>query len=368
VADGQTLWTERFDDNFTDIFAVQDRVSEKVAGLLAVKLTEQEQMRLTKRDTDNTQAYELYLKGNYSSGTEEKLKNNIEFFQRAIKLDPGYAMAYAGLADSYMKLGGPRGFLGPRETFPKAKEALMKALEIDETLAEGHELLGTYKLFYEWDWAGAEREFKRAIQLDPNNSGAHERYGSYLQSMGRFDEALVERKLAQKLDPINPAVIASVGQTLFLARRYDEAMEQYRKALELNPNYSWGHVALADAYVRKGMYEEAIAEVNKALSLEGNTSAIALLGNVYALAGRHEEARKLLGQLEVLSKQKYVPPFFIAAIYIGLGEKDRAFEWLEKAYQEHHPHLVNLKVQPVFDPIRSDPRFADLLRRMGLSS
>jgi tetratricopeptide (TPR) repeat protein len=184
--------------------------------------------------------------------------------------------------------------------------------------------------------------------------------------MGRFDEALVERKLAQKLDPINPAVIASVGQTLFLARRYDEAMEQYRKALELNPNYSWGHVALADAYVRKGMYEEAIAEVNKALSLEGNTSAIALLGYTYALAGKHDEARKLLGQLEELSNRKYVPPFFFAAIYIGLGEKDGAFEWLEKAYQERHPHLVQLKVQPVYDPLRSDPRFADLMRRVGI--
>ncbi|HEX9421762.1 MAG TPA: tetratricopeptide repeat protein [Pyrinomonadaceae bacterium] len=366
VADGQTLWTERFDDNFTDIFAVQDRVSEKVAGLLTLRLTEQEQRLLTKRNTDNPQAYELYLKGNNSSGREERLKRSIEFYERAIKLDPGYAMAYAGVADSYMKLGGTRGFLAPHETFPKAKEAVMKALEIDETLAEGHALLATYKLNYEWDWSGAEREFKRAIQLDPNNGGAHERYGSYLQNMGRFDESLAEKKLAQKIDPINPAVIANVGGTLLFARRYDEAIEHYRAALELNPNYSWGHVALADAYVRKGMYEEAISEINKALSVEGNTSTIALLGNVYALAGRHDEARKLLGQLEELSKRKYVPPFFIAAIYIGLGEKDRAFEWLEKAYQERHPHLVNLKVQPVFDPIRSDPRFANLLQRVGL--
>lgn len=368
VADGQTLWTDHFDENFTDIFAVQDRVSEKVVGLLAVRLTEQEQMLLTKRNTDSAQAYELYLKGNHSSATEERLKKNIEFFQRAIKLDPGYALAYAGLADSYMKLGGPHGYYAPRETFPKAKETLLKALEIDETLTEGHELLGTYKLFYEWDWAGAEREFRRAIQLDPNNGGAHERYGSYLQSMGRFDESLAEKKLAQKSDPINPVFIANVGGTLLFARRYDEAIELYRAALELNPNYLWAHVALADTYVRKGMYEEAITEINKALSVEGNTSTIALLGNAYALAGRHDEARKLLGQLEALAKRKYVPPFFIATIYIGLGEKNQAFDWLEKAYQERHPHLVQLKVQPVYDPIRSDPRFANLVRRVGLPS
>ena len=159
-----------------------------------------------------------------------------------------------------------------------------------------------------------------------------------------------------------------MGHTLFLARRYDEAMEQYRKAVELNPNYSWGNVALADVYVRKAMYEEAITAVNKALSIEGNTSTIALLGNIYALAGRHDEARRLLVQLEELSKRKYVPPFFIATIYIGLGQKDRAFDLLEKAYQQHHPHLVYLKVQPVYDPLRSDPRFDNLLRRVGLTS
>jgi tetratricopeptide (TPR) repeat protein len=184
--------------------------------------------------------------------------------------------------------------------------------------------------------------------------------------MGRFDESLAEKKLAQKLDPINPAVIANVGATLFLARRYDEAIEQYRKALELNPKYSWAHISIAEAYAQKGMYDAAITEVNRALSLDVNTRAIAILGYAYALAGRRDEARKVLGQLEELSKRKYVPSFFITIIYIGLGEKDRAFDWLEKAYQERHPHLVNLKVQPVYDPLRADPRFADLVRRVGL--
>lgn len=368
VTDGQVLWTQSFDENFIDIFTVQDRLSEKVVGLLAIKLTEHEQMLLTKRYTDNPQAYEFFLKGNYSSGTEERLKKSVEFFQRAIKLDPSYALAYAGLANSYMQLGGGRGFLAPRETFPKAEAALMKALEIDETLAAGHGLLGTYKLNYEWDWPGAEREFKRALELDPNNGEVHERYASYLLTRERFDEAIAERKLAQKFDPINPAVIANVGYTFFLARRYDEAIEHFRQALELNPKYNWGHVWIAEAYIQKGMYEEAITEVNKALSLEGNTRAIAILGYAYALAGRHDEARKVLSQLEELSKRKYVPPFFIATIYMGLGEKDQVFDWLEKAYQERHAHLINLKVQPIYDPIRSDPRFANLLRRVGIPS
>jgi DNA-binding winged helix-turn-helix (wHTH) protein/TolB-like protein/Flp pilus assembly protein TadD len=367
MADGQTLWTERFDENFTDIFALQDRVAEQVAGLLVARLTEQEQMLLAKRNTDNPQAYEFYLKGNYSSGTEERLKKNIEFFQQAIKLDPGYALAYAGLADSYSKLAN-RGFLAPRESSPKAREALMKALEIDETLAEAHAVLATHKLSYEWDWPGAEREFKRAIELEPNNSGVHDRYGSYLQSRGRFDEALAEKKLGQKFDPKNFAVIATVGYTFFIARRYDEAIERYREAVELERNYSWGYVFLAEAYGQKGMYDEALAEVNKALSLAGYTRAIATLGYIYALAGRGDEARKVLGQLEELSKRKYVPAFFIATIHIGLGNKDQAFEWLEKAYQERNPNLVNLKVHPIFDPIRSDPRFANLLRKVGLSS
>jgi DNA-binding winged helix-turn-helix (wHTH) protein/TolB-like protein/Flp pilus assembly protein TadD len=365
VSDGQTIWIERFDDNFTDIFAVQDRVSEKVAGLLVARLTEQEHTRLTKRDTDNPQAYELYLKGNYSSGREAGLKKNIEFYQQAIELDPGYALAYAGLANTYMQLGNG-GFLPPRETFPKAKEILVKALSVDERLAEGRSLLATYKLFYEWDWSGAEREFKRAIELDPNESGAHERYGTCLVIMGRFDEALVERKLAQKFDPRNPAVVASVGHALFSARRYDEALEYFRKALELNPNYLSGHLWMADVYIQKGMYDEAITEINKSQYGEGNARAISTLGYTYALAGRRDEARKVLDQLKEVSKQKYVSPIFFAIPHLALGEKDQAFEWLEKAYQERHSHLIHLKVQPVYDPLRSDPRFANLLRRVGL--
>jgi DNA-binding winged helix-turn-helix (wHTH) protein/TolB-like protein/Flp pilus assembly protein TadD len=363
VADGQVLWVERFDDNFTDIFAVQDRVSEKVNGLLAVKLTDQERMLLTKRDTDKTAAYELYLKG----GQEQHLEKSLEFFQRAITLDPKYASAYAEIARIYIFLGGTSGFRPPRETLPKAKEALTKALEIDETLAEGHALLATYKLNYEWNWRDAEREFKRALELNPNNSLTRHSYSIYFQTLGRFDEALAERKLAEKFDPLNPNSIANVGWPLFFARRYDEAIEHFRRAIELEPNYVWGHIWIAEAYAEKGMYEEAINEVNKALSLSpGNTRALAVLGYVHALAGRRDEARKVLGQFEEMAKQKYVPPFFFAMIHIGLGEKDQAFEWLEKAYQERHAHLINLKIQPVYDPLRADPRFDNLVRRVGL--
>ena len=370
VADGQTLWTEQFDENFTNIFAVQDRVSEKIVGLLALKLTGQEQTLLTKRYTDNTAAYELYLKGGYfSSRSEDRLQKSIEFFQQAIALDPNYAAAYIGLASAYTTLGGVSGFRPPGENFPKAKTAVMKALEIDETLADAHALLASYKLKYEWNWPEAERELKRALELDPNNAAAHDAYGTYFQSMGRFDEALAERKLAQKFDPVSPSSVANVGYPLYYARRYDEAIGHFQRALELNPDYSWGHLWVGQAYVQKGMYEEAIAEINKAITLSGgNIRALATLGHAFAAAGKRDEAQKVLVELEQLSKQMYVSPYFMAVVYSGLEEKDQAFHSLEQAYQERHAYMVLLKVEPVFDPLRSDPRFAGLMRRVGLPS
>jgi DNA-binding winged helix-turn-helix (wHTH) protein/TolB-like protein/Flp pilus assembly protein TadD len=372
VADGQTLWTEQFDENFTNIFAVQDRVSEKIVGLLALKLTGQEQTLLTKRYTQNSGAYELYLKGGYFStttGQEDRLKKGIEYFKQAIVLDPNYAAAYIGLASAYTTLGGVLGFRPPGENLPKAKAAVMKALEIDETLADAHALLASYKLKYEWNWPEAERELKRALELDPNNAAAHDAYGTYFQSMGRFDEALAERKLAQKFDPVSPSSVANVGYPLYYARRYDEAIGHFQRALELNPNYSWGHLWVGQAYVQKGMYEEAIAEINKAITLSGgNIRALATLGHAFAAAGKRDEAQKVLVELEQLSKQTYVSPYFMAVVYSGLEEKDQAFHRLEQAYQERHAYMVLLKVEPVFDPLRSDPRFAGLMRRVGLPS
>jgi DNA-binding winged helix-turn-helix (wHTH) protein/TolB-like protein/Flp pilus assembly protein TadD len=368
VDDGHTIWTERFDDNFTEIFAVQDRVSEELAGALAVRLSGEQREVLVKRYTNNTQAYELFLKGINSPSTEEGRKKSIEYYQQAINLDPGYALAYSQLARLYMYAGSFQGFLSPQETFPKAEMAARKALELDETLSDAHVMLGLYKMNYEWNWSEAERELKRAIELDPNNDGAHSEYGSYFIKMGRFDEAIALRKRARDLAPPVAPIIANVGSAYYYARQYDEAIKHHQRALELNPRFFRSQLAIGRAHVQVGKYEEGIAEIKKAISFRDETTAIAALGHAYAVAGRHAEARKVIDQLEQLSKRTYVPPYFIAVIYAGLGERDQMFAWLEKAYQERHPFMTLIGVEPVFDRVRSDPRFIDLVRRIGLPS
>ena len=366
VADGQTLWVESFDQNFTNIFAVQDRVSEQVAAVLAVRLSGEQKEILVKRYTNNPQAYEYFLKGVYSSSTEEGRKKSIEYFQQAIDLDPSYALAYAAMANSYMTLGSFPGFLSPQETFPKAEAAVRRALELDETLSDAHLTLGVYKMNYEWNWSEAEREFKRAIELDPNNEGAHSEYGSYFIRRGRFDEGIAMRKRAMNLAPSSAfPTIANLGAAYYFARQYEEAIKHYQRALEVNPRYARSHLAIAHAYVQMGKNEEAITEIKKAISLRDETRNIATLGYAYAVSGKRAEARKVLAEL---AKRKYVSPYFIAAIYTGLGDRDQIFVWLERAYQEHHPNMTQIGVDPVFDPVRSDPRFADLMRRVGLSS
>ena len=370
VADGQTLWTEHFDENFTHIFVVQDRVSEQVAAALAVRLTGEQREMLVKRYTNNPQAYELFLKGLYTSGTQEvRMKKSIEYYQQAINLDPGFAYAYERIANAYIALGS-WGALSPRETFPKAEAAVRKALELDETLSDAHRTLGNYKMNYEWNWSEAEREFKRAIELDPKNDGAHSEYGSYLIRMGRFDEAIAMRILARDLAPPSSfPVIANVFTPYYYARRYDEAIKHCQRALELNPRYSRCHLWIGQAYVQMGKHEAAIAEIKQAVTLsEGHSNPTAALGHAYAVAGKRAEARKVIGELEQLAKQKYVSPYFIAVIYAGLGDRDQTFAWLEKAYQERHQYMTLIGVEPVFDPVRSDPRFANLIRRIGLPS
>jgi DNA-binding winged helix-turn-helix (wHTH) protein/TolB-like protein/Tfp pilus assembly protein PilF len=370
VADGQTLWAEGFDENFTHIFVVQDRVSEQVAAALAVRLTGEQREMLVKRYTNNPQAYELFLKGLYSSGTQEvRMKKSIEYYEQAINLDPGFAYAYERVANAYIALGS-WGALPPRETFPKAEAAVRKALELDETLSDAHRTLGNYKMNYEWNWSEAEREFKRAIELDPKNDGAYSEHGSYLIRMGRFDEAIAMRKRARDLaSPLAFPVIANVFTPYYYARQYDEAIKQCQRALELNPRYPRCHLWIGQAYVQMGKHEAAIAEIKQAVTLsEGNSNPTAALGHAYAVAGKRAEARKVIGELEKLAKRKYVSPYFIAVIYTGLGERDQAFAWLEKAYQERHQYMTLIGVEPLFDPLRSDPRFANLMRRIGLPS
>lgn len=368
VADGRQLWTETFDEKFTDIFAVQDRVSERVVGLLAVKLSGQEQSLLAKRYTDDAEAYDFYLKGRYHLNrlTDDGFMKGRDYFQQAIDKDPNYALAYAGLADAYNALSGWNA-LPPKEGFPKAKAAALKALEMDDQLAEAHTALGNVKLLYDWEWSSAESEFKRAVEINPSHSDTRQMYGYYLSAMGRFDEALAEMRRAQELDPLSLAKIAGIGDVLYQHRYYDLAREQYQKALEMDPNSGFAHWALGNVYVHKGMYEEAIAEYQKAIPLSGNSpDEPASLGYAYALSGKSREARQVIEELKERSKRSYISPTIIASIYTGLGEKDQAFAWLDKAYSGRDFILVFLKVEPMFDGLRSDPRFARLLQRVGL--
>ena len=338
---------------------------------LQAKLSGVEESRVTRRYTENTEAYELYLKGRFFAGgkiTEEGLAKSIQYQQQAIEKDPNFALAYVGLARSYSTLGHVWGFRPPHETFPKGKVALTKALELDETLADAHTALADYYYSYEWNWWAAEQEFKRAIQPNPNDASAHCGYGSYFQSMERFDEAIAERKLCRELDPLSPTATANVGYPYYFARQYDEAIGHYRKALELDPNFTWAYLWIGQANLGKRMYNEGIANINKAIALsdETNVRMKATLGYAYAVSGKHVEAKQIIDELQVQSKQKYVSPYFIAVIYSGLGEKDQAFAWLEKAYQERHPYLTLLKVEPVFDNLLSDIRYTELLRKVGL--
>lgn len=364
------IWTEQYNRKQTDLVSLQSDIARDVAKKLQAKLSGVDESRVTRRYTENAEAYELYLKGRFFAGgqiTEEGLAKSIHYQQQAIEKDPNFALAYVGVARSYMTLGHVWGFLPPHETFPKARVALTKALQIDETLADAHTALADYYYSYEWNWVAAEQEFKRAIELNPNDASAHCGYGSYFQSFERFGEAIAERKLCRELDPISPTATANVGYPYYFARQYDQAIGHYRKALELDPNYAWAYLWIGQAYLGKRMYDEGISNINNAITLsEGNVRMKATLGYAYALTRKRREAQQIIDELQVQSEQKYVSAYFIAVIYSGLEEKDQAFAWLEKAYQERQPYLTLLKVEPVFDNLRLDRRFAELLRKVGL--
>ena len=365
VAKLSQLWGAQFNRKMADIFALQEEIAREISEKLRLQLTGDERKRLTKRATGNKEAYQLYLKGRYwlEKGTPEGFNKAIEYFQQAIAIDPNYALAYSGLADCYTWLPA-LAFLPPKEAYPKAREAALKALQLDDRLAEAHTSLALVKAHHDWDWSGAEKEFQRAIALNPDYAMAHAWYGSTLGMTGRFEESIAEAKRALELDPLSHYVNSFLGQVFYQARQYDQAIEQFRKALELDPNFSFAHSVLGLAYVYKSMYKEGIAELEKAVEIYRSHVSLMFLGRGYALAGRRAEAQKVLDQLNEFSKEKYVPAFRRAEIYVALGEKDKAFEWLQKAYEEHF--IMAIRVEPVYDPLRSDPRFADLLRRMNL--
>jgi TolB-like protein/DNA-binding winged helix-turn-helix (wHTH) protein/Tfp pilus assembly protein PilF len=366
IKDGATLWADKFDERFTDIFAVQDSISEKVAGLLAVKLTGDDRARMAKRYTKNTEAYQLYLMGRYhwNKRTEDGFRKGIEYFNQAIKLDPSYALAYSGSADCYALLSNSSS-LAPREGFPKAKAAAAQALEIDDALAEAHTSLAFVLYQFEYDFADAEREFKRAIELNPNYATAHHWYSDYLLTMGRADEALLEMQTAQQNDPLSLVINAELGEYFLNAGQKDKAIEQLQRTIEMDPNFIRTHQVLGIVYLKTGMHDQAIAEFQRVRQLDDNPRALMRLGHAYAVSGKRSEAQKILEELKAMSRKRYVSPLFIAAIFAALGDNEQAFSWIEKAYEQHE-NISSVNTDEDFSRLRSDPGFRDQLRRLGI--
>ncbi|MCI0349397.1 MAG: tetratricopeptide repeat protein, partial [Acidobacteriales bacterium] len=369
VIDGVSLWADTFDEDFTNILAVQDAISSRVTEALAVKLTSEEKVSLAKHNTTNHQAYQAYVKGRHflTLRTEHGFRKAIESFEQAVAADPGYALAYVGMAEAWT-LVGYYNFSSPAESFVKVQTAVVKALGIDGNLADAQLALATIKVFYEWDFAGAEQAFRRAGTLKPNHDRLHWRYSIFLLAMKRFDEALAEITEARRRDPFHLALTVLEADILHYARRYDQAMAKYREALELDPNNFLVHAQLAEAYEQQGKYEEAMAEHEKALALSGDTpQMISEYKRVFQQSGIRGFWKQ---KIDLLTKAPAGRPnaYAIVATYIKLGEKEQAFAWLEKMYQERQPVLIYLNVDPIYDGLRSDPRFAELLRRTNLET
>jgi tetratricopeptide (TPR) repeat protein len=320
----------------------------------------------------NQAAYEAYLTGRYlwNRRTTESLTNAIQYFQHAIQADPSYAPSYAGLADCYSLLGSaPYTALPPREAFPKAEAAARKALEIDGTLAEAHVSLGYSELVYDRNFPQAEKEFQRALQLRPTYATAHQYYGYYLTAMGRLDEAIAERKQAQELEPASPLLNSALGDAYYQARKFDLTIAQNQKSLVLDPSYAVALINLGRAYEQKKMYAEALQAFQKVLVfVPDDPVLLALVAHDYAVSGQKEKAQAIVAKLEQMSATRYVPSVYVALIYTGLNQKDEAFQWLDKAFDERCEYLVYLPTEPLADPLRSDPRFAPLLHRLGLKA
>lgn len=363
------IWSHQYHGKASNLLSTQADIATDISENLRLQLSGEEKKLLTKHHTDNVEAYQLYLKGRYfwNKRTKEGIEKGISYFRQALDTDPAYALAWSGLADSYIALTFYQ-YAAPREAMPKAKAAAARALEIDESLAEAHITLAHVAANFDWDWAASEKKFKRGIELNPNYSTGHQWYAiHYLTTIGRLDEALAEVKRAQELDPLSPLMNTFVGSTLYFARRYEEAARQCQKALEMEPNFPVTHWHLGLIYEQQGMYEQAISEHRKAIDLSGGSPRlIAALGHALAISGDRKGAIRVIAQLNQLSKHGYVSPLELSAIYVALGQKERAFELLEEAYKERSFHLTYLKVRQDFDPIRNDPRLANLIRRIGL--
>jgi serine/threonine-protein kinase len=370
ISDGYHLWSEQYDRVVSDVFDIQDEITLAIVNALKIELLAGENQAVIKKYTDNAEAYHLYLNGRYywNKMNPDAFRKAIDFFNSAIQTDPGYALAYTGLADSYTGLGDAGlSAISPIEAFSKAKAAVKKALEKDETLAEAHASLGHLKM-HDFDWSGAEQEFKRAIDLNPNYATTYHMSGFNFSLMERHDEAISTVKKALELDPVSLGIITDLGVIYYFARQYDKAIEQYQKALELDPGFIRVYVTLGSSYGQKGMYEQAIDMIQKAIDLSGDRAKIAALGRVYALSGKKAEAHNIIDELKELSKKRYISPYCLALIYASMDEKDSGMEYLNQAYVEHVSELIYLRVDPFLDKLRSDPRFKNLLKRVCLET
>ena len=370
VEDGFELWSEKYDRDLKDIFAIQDEISLAIVDNLKVKLLEKEKEAIVKRYTDDTEAYKLYLKGRYfwNRRYEGGLQKGIEYFQQAIDTDPLYALAYTGIADSYSLLAH-YGFLPPREACPKAKAAAEKALEIDDKIAEAHTSLARIKMHYEWDWKAAEKELKRALELNPNYTTALEWYSLFLMITGRFDDAARQAKRALELNPLSLIINAVLGGIYYFAGKNDEALEQFQKTIEIDQNFSLTYLFQSGSLAAQDRVEEAVESLKKLVFLTaGSPFALGYLGAGFAVAGQKDEAQKIIEQLNELAKKRYVSPFYIAMIHLGLDDKDKMFEYLEKACEARESFLAFTNTWPMFDSLREEPKFMAILKKMGFKT
>jgi len=369
IQDGSSLWAETFDENFTDIFTVQDSISQRVVGALAVRLSTPEREQIGKRYTESREAYQLYQKGRYfwNKRTVDGLLKSIDFLEQAVKKDPNYALAYAGLADSYIAATNFN-VLQAKEVSPKAKQAALTALKIDNTLAEAHTALAFSTILFDWNWRDSEPDFRRAIDLSPNYGPAHQWYAVSLVSAGRFREAMAEAEKAQQAEPLSLPINAGMGWVSFLSRNYDRTIEECNKTIEMDASFAPAYVYRGMAYEQKGMLNQAIADLETARRLQERPSILGALGHAYAMSGQKAKARTLLRELKQSPTQREFPPYQLALIDVGLGENDEAIQLLEQAHAERYPWLIHLNAEPRLDPLRSDPRFKNLVRQVGLST
>ena len=366
VADGSQLWGEQYNRDPSDILAIQEEIAKAITESLKFKLTRDDQISLAKRWTYNSEAYNLYLRGRYfwNKYSKDWVLKAIEIFKQAIAIDSNYALAYCGLADAYFRLSNVH--LPPREVLPKAKEAALKAVEIDENLAEAHSSLGLVKVYYDYDWASAESEFRKALRLNPDLVLAHQRFGSYLSFMGRFEEANRHYEAALELDPFSLQINMNLATTFYLRGEYDRAISHLKKTTELEPNYMPTLFVLGCTYLQQGRLAEAIEQFQFIYRLDEEAYlALGFMGYAHALAGQRAEAETLLNVLQEISQRKYVSPYSMLVIHLGLGPEERVFELLEKLYEDHNDWLVWLKVSPELRTVRNHPKFKDLLKRVG---